>query len=358
MSLSNFKTRHAFILAIVVSVLLILRQYTDYLINDYGYEFSWFAVSAKITLNYLLWAGMIRLLLKIANHLLTNRLSFVRVVQHIGISLGIALVHRILSVRLYDLSYYAYSGFLRSFFTPGNKVQYGAGLFSSFLEYWIIMVLIVAFAYYLRSSRQEKELNAAKLKALQMQLHPHFLFNTLNSISSLIDIDKKKAQKMLAQLGFLMREMLAHDKRHFISLENELKYIKTYLEIEHIRFQDRLSLNFQIDERLLQAQVPALLLQPLAENAIKHGISKHPDGGEIVVKVNKRTKNGEDFLHLHVSNDCSSLNGSEKDHGFGIGTRNISNRLTQLYGEQHTYTHFKEKNTYISEILLPLYLIS
>lgn len=350
MKLSTFKTKHAFVLALIVSVLLILRQYTDYLINDYGYDFSWFAISAKIIINYLLWAAFFNVLLAIANRLLRKRITFFIVLKHLGIGFGIAAVHRLLTVRLYDVAYYVYSGFLRDFLTPGNKVALGAGLFSSFLEYWIIMILIIAISYYVRFSEQQKELNAAKLTALKMQLQPHFLFNTLNSITSLIDIDSKKAQKMLAQLGFLMREILEHDKKHFITLEHEMEYIKAYLEIEHIRFQDRLNLNFDIDPSVLQAQIPALLLQPIVENAIKHGITKLPNGGEIIVSA-KSTH--DQMISIQIANDHEHQKES-LSVGYGIGTQNVARRLHQLYGSDHHYTQQVKGDKYVSEIIIPL----
>jgi len=348
MKMSTFKTIHALALAIVVSVLLIVRQYTDYLINDYDYEFSWFAVSAKILVTYVLWAAVYAWLLRIAKSLLEGRLSLIKLVSHLGISGLVALVHRVVTIRVYDLLYFAHSGFLRDFFTPGNKVALGVGFISSFIEYWVIMILILAIAYYTRSKQQQEELHHARLEALKMQLQPHFLFNTLNSITSLIDLDPKKAQKMLAQLGFLMREMLEHDKKHFITLENELAYIKTYLEIEHIRFQDRLSLSYDVDSNLLQERVPALLLQPLIENAIKHGIAPNSQGGEIYLSIHQK----ESSLDIQVANDYPAVKGSR--NGYGIGTKNVARRLQQLYGSAHIFEHGARNGKYVSTINLPL----
>lgn len=329
--------------------MLILRQYTDYLINDYGYDFSWFAVSSKIIINYLIWAVFFSLLLKIAHDLLKGAITLRKLTIHLTIGLLVAGIHRLLAVRLYDFAYYTYSGFLRDLFTPGNKVALSAGLFSSFIEYWVIMLLIIAIVYYLRYAEQQKELNAAKLNALKMQLQPHFLFNTLNSITSLIDIDPKKAQKMLSQLGFMMREILEHDSQHLIPLESELEYIKAYLEIEHIRFQDRLHLTYDIDEQTLQTPVPALLLQPIVENAIKHGIARQPDGGEIMISAQKKN---EHTLSLLITNDYRAQNGTQQ--GYGIGTRNVARRLKQLYQDRHLYRHLLEGEKYISEIHIPL----
>ncbi|MEO9483782.1 MAG: histidine kinase [Ekhidna sp.] len=350
MNFSSFKIKHAFVLAILVSCLLILRQYIDYLINDYGYDFSWFAVSARIGINYFMWGALFLIMLKIAAYFQHRQTNVRTILIHLVLSILIAGVHRILAVRIYDLAYYAYAGFLRDLFTPGNKVAIGAGLFSSFLEYWIIMGLIMGISYYVSYSKQQKELNEAKLNALQMQLHPHFLFNTLNSITSLIDIDPKKAQKMLTQLGFLMREILEQDKKQRIPLASEMDYIKAYLEIEHIRFQDRLNLDFSIDEAVTKAQVPALLLQPIIENAIKHGISKRPQGGTISVHASR--SNGA-RVTIEVANDIQEFNGNIKEEGYGIGTSNVSSRLQQMYGENQTFNQRKDGTKYITEITFP-----
>ncbi len=349
MRFSQFRTLHALLLALLVSSLLILRQYTDYLINDYGYQFSWFVVTTRILITYLIWGFAYRFLLRLALGLL-NKISIVTLVQHLGISLLVAMSHRILTVRLFDIAYYFRSGYLPDWFALGNQVALTAGLFSSFLEYWLIMSFLIAISYYRRSINQEKELSEAKLNALQNQLQPHFLFNTLNSISSLIDIDGAKAQKMLSQLGQLLRQILEKDQRRMISFEHELNYIKAYLEIEHIRFQDRLQLVFDIDDRILGIPVPPLILQPLVENAIKHGISRNVAGGIIRVIAHPE---GND-LHVDIVNDCPPNNGSVNGHGFGIGIRNVANRLQELYGEQHQFETRKTSETYTATLKIPL----
>ncbi|WP_436515522.1 sensor histidine kinase [Ekhidna sp. To15] len=351
MNIRSFKTKHAFVLAILVSGLLILRQYIDYLINDYGYDFSWFAVATRITINYLLWAAIFKGLLGIAFYFQRRQTDLKNILLHITTSIMIAGAHRLIAIRLYDFVYYANTGFLRGFFTPGNKVAMSAGLFSSFLEYWVIISLIMGVSYYTRYQLQQKELNAAKLNALQMQLHPHFLFNTLNSITSLIDIDPKKAQKMLTQLGFLMREILEQDKKHLIPLKSEMEYVRAYLEIEYIRFQDRLSLDFVIDEDVNNVAMPALLLQPIIENAIKHGIAKRPEGGVISVQASRA--NGAKVT-IEITNDYPNLNGSAKSEGYGIGTANVAKRLQQMYGEEQTFQQRKEGSKYITQITFPI----
>lgn len=347
---SQFRTGHALLLALIVSSLLILRQYTDYLINDYGYAFSWFVVSMRILITYLIWGLSYSFLLRLANGLLKRKFSVWVLLQHLGISFLVAISHRILTVRLFDIVSYLRSGYFPDWLAPGNQVALTAGLFSSFLEYWLIMSFLVAINYYTRFIRQAKELNEAKLSALQNQLQPHFLFNTLNSISSLIDLDGKKAQKMLSQLGHLLREILEKDQRQMISFEQELNYIKAYLEIEHIRFQDRLQLEFDIDHRILKTPVPPLILQPLVENAIKHGISRNVAGGTI--RVTAHPAAGD--LQVRITNDCSVTNGATSKHGFGIGIRNVANRLQELYGDQHTFDTKRASESFTATLKIPL----
>ncbi|MDW3193791.1 MAG: histidine kinase [Cytophagales bacterium] len=346
---SPFSTGHAVLLALLVSSLLILRQYTDYLINDYGYQFSWFVVSTRILITYLLWGVSFHFLLRIAQKLLARKIGVWTALKHVGISLLIAICHRVLTVLLFDIAYYFRSGFLPDWFALGNQVALSAGLFSSVLEYWLIMCLLLAITYYSRYLKQQKELNEARLSALQHQLQPHFLFNTLNSISSLIDIDSKKAQKMLAQLGQLLRQILEKDQRQMISFEHELNYIKAYLEIERIRFQDRLSLTFDIDDQALATPVPPLLLQPLVENAIKHGISRNVNGGSIALNAKVFDK----ALHIRITNDCPAQNGSVNGSGFGIGIRNVAARLEELYGDQQAFNAEKTTETYTATLKIP-----
>ncbi len=356
MELGQNKYIYAIGLSVGISLLLILRQYTDYLINDYGYDFSWFAVSTRILINYTLWGSFFALTYQRFQRFFNTSFGIRKIISIIGISILISLAHRVCAVRLYDLTYYLESGFMRDFFTPGNQVEFGTGWITSFIEFWIVQVIIIAFGYYSRYLEQEKELNQAKLSALKMQLQPHFLFNTLNSITALIDIDTNKAQRMLSKLGFLMREILEHDKEHLISLETELTYIKTYLEIEHIRFQDRLELNFKFDENVIQASIPALLLQPIVENAIKHGVSKNPSGGMINLTTAQIEKDQKEFLSIEVSNTFH-LNG-HKPEGFGIGTANVGKRLDNLYGKNHLYKNTIRDNLFTVQIEIPLTYLS
>src|SRR5262249_28489116 len=140
------------------------------------------------------------------------------------------------------------------------------------------------------------QVTEAQLQALKMQLHPHFLFNTLNSISALLDEDVDAADQMLARLGDFLRLTLENSGAQRVTLQEELEFLRCYLEIERVRFEDRLTINMHIDPEALDARVPNLILQPIVENAIRHGIVSRIAPGQIDISA-KRLR---DTLQLQV----------------------------------------------------------
>jgi two-component system, LytTR family, sensor kinase len=163
---------------------------------------------------------------------------------------------------------------------------------------------------------------------LKMQLQPHFLFNTLHSISSLVSTDPRAAQKMICSLGDLLRLSLVREDMPEVTLRRELEFLELYLDIEKLRFQDRLVARIQVRDDVLNAKVPYLLLQPLVENAIKHGVSRRSGSGGVEVEAFR------DFEHLClvVTNDNSTSGAVPVSDGMGIGLENTRNRLRILYG--------------------------
>jgi two-component system LytT family sensor kinase len=181
-------------------------------------------------------------------------------------------------------------------------------------------------------SRHEAELEAklakARLQALRMQLNPHFLFNTLNSISSLIDVNPKAADEMIGLLSDLLRATLRSSDRHEISLREEIHFLDNYLAIQKQRFESRLEIEKLIEPQTLDASVPILILQPMVENAIIHGIEPRSPLGRITIRS---TKAG-DVLRLEVSdNGCGLPSGHLQQ---GIGLSNTKARLQELYGSK------------------------
>ena len=210
--------------------------------------------------------------------------------------------------------------------------------FYNLLIYWVIITVGYAFDYYrkfnereLRAVELEKRLTEARLQALQMQLNPHFLFNTLHAISSLMHIDVEAADRMLVQLSDLLRHALDSTDTQEVTLREEINFLGRYAEIEQTRFGDRLKITLQIPPDVTDALVPNLVLQPLLENAIQHGIEPHARAGRVELTATRQN----DSLLLEVRD-----NGGGLPHGKiaeGIGLSNTRARLKQLYGERQSF---------------------
>jgi len=208
------------------------------------------------------------------------------------------------------------------------------------LIYWGILVAQHAFAYYekfhereLKTAELEARLAQARLQALQMQLNPHFLFNTLHAISSLMHQDVEAADRMIAQLSDLLRYALESTESQQVPLRQELTFLDRYLLIQQTRFGDRLGLVREIDPETLECSVPNLILQPLVENAIQHGVAPHARPGRITLRARKQ---GEQ-LQLEVQDNGGGLNESRPARE-GVGLANTRARLQQLYGEAQRLT--------------------
>ena len=210
----------------------------------------------------------------------------------------------------------------------------------AFIIYWVIVVAAHAIEYYrsshdreLEAMRLRAELTEAQLAALRMQLQPHFLFNTLHTIASLVrDGRGEAATSTIARLGELFRRTLGNGQRNEVPLRDELSFIAAYLEIEQTRFSDRLSVRFEVDPRTLEASVPTMALQPLVENAIRHGIARDPRATRIEVRTLPR--NG--CLRIEVRNEGPAfLNDGGASAGNGLGLANTRARLSRMYGSDY-----------------------
>jgi signal transduction histidine kinase len=215
----------------------------------------------------------------------------------------------------------------------------GAKFHSNLLIYGAILGVGLAIDYYrkyrdreLRATQLEARLAQTRLQVLKMQLHPHFLFNTLNAISALIHQDVELADRMIARLGDLLRSTLENANRQEVALRQELDFIRPYLEIEQARLGPRLAVDLDIDPETIDAAVPNLILQPLVENAIRHGIAPRPGAGRVEI----RARRAGDRLHLEVRDDGPGLAHPAGAHE-GIGLANTRARLRQLYGAAHRF---------------------
>jgi two-component system sensor histidine kinase AlgZ len=173
----------------------------------------------------------------------------------------------------------------------------------------------------------------AELRALRFQLQPHFLFNTLNAVSALVTTGRDRdANRMIAQLADLLRATLATDHAHEHALADELALTESYLEIEKARLGDRLRIAVDVGPGLLDAQVPCLLLQPLVENAVRHGIAPDAAGGALTLAISA----AGGVLHLRLVNDART--GAAGGESLGVGLRNVAERLKKLYGSAYRFS--------------------
>jgi len=207
------------------------------------------------------------------------------------------------------------------------------------LIYWVILTAFHALDFYRkyqerhsRSLQLEKNLTEARLQALQMQLNPHFLYNTLHAISSLMYRDTDAADRMIAQLSDLLRYALESTSQQEVPLREELGFLKNYLKIEQTRFGDRLRIEFAIEPNSEDLLVPTLILQPLVENAIRYGIEPHASPGSILIQAQPQG----DTLMLRVQD--SGHGPVQLPFKEGVGLTNTRERLEQLYGPNHTFT--------------------
>jgi two-component system, LytTR family, sensor kinase len=187
----------------------------------------------------------------------------------------------------------------------------------------------------LRASQLETRLAEAQLQALQRQLHPHFLFNTLNAISALMHRDVEAADQMLSKLSDLLRMALDQPGRQEVSLKDELEFLQKYLEIEQARFGDRLTVRFDIEPQTLDAQMPNLLLQPLVENSVRHAVAVRIEPG--LIEIHSRRVG--DSLELTVrDNGPGMVPGTLATKSKGVGLANTRSRLERLYGPAQRLT--------------------
>lgn len=216
----------------------------------------------------------------------------------------------------------------------------------------VVHYLILAFESSREVEKRALELQAlareAEVKALKAQIQPHFLFNSLNSISALTTVDPAKARDMSLRLAEFLRRTLKLASTHTISLGEEVALIEDFLAIEQVRFGSRLAFSRRIDDEALTCMIPPLLLQPLIENAIKHGIANLLEGGSISLEANHHGSR----LVLVVTNPCDPDTSSQSSKGVGLD--NVRGRLSSVYGNEARLDTQERDGLFRAEISLPL----
>ena len=229
----------------------------------------------------------------------------------------------------------------------GNAIEFSAAFTHSFvatfffnvLIYWAVISVAHALDYYgkfqereRRAAELERRLTEARLHALQMQLNPHFLFNTLHAISALMHQDVEAADRMIVRLSELLRAALEGTTAAEVPLRQELAFLERYLDIERTRFGDRLTVQMHIDPETLAARVPNLILQPIVENAIQHGIEPHARPGRLELHARRQA----DELELQVRDNGAGLPAGDGINE-NVGLSNTRARLKELYGAAHRF---------------------
>jgi hypothetical protein len=231
---------------------------------------------------------------------------------------------------------------------------------SSLLTFWIIFFLFRGIGYYQRlrerentAIRLESELTNARLRALRMQLNPHFLFNTMNSISSLMHSDVEAADHMLEEMCSMLRMTLERGDAKLIPLADEVEFIHMYLSIQQMRFTGKIHTYVAIEPEVLDALVPTMILQPLIENAYVHGVAR--SWGEAFLGIEAQNHEGQ--LRICIRNSGRGLSeiAASKHEGRGVGIRNVKARLELHYGDNQRFTlkEFSEREVQ-AILLLPL----
>ena len=335
---------------------------TVFVMHSQGMHHNWPALFATILLSWLPWALATPLIVHLGRRFPPTKLRPLYVwAVHAGFA------------SLIDLTSSAWIAFMNVISNPWAKPD-GPGSFASLWATGAVNGVLVTVVFYTsilaiafaldsrdRIAQQQAEaaqlseqLTRAQLDALRHQIEPHFLFNALNAVAALVrDGRNDDAANMIAGLSDLLRRVLQDSGKQQVPLREELELLDKYLAIQKVRFSDRLQVDSNIPDDLLQAQVPSLILQPIVENALKHGISRRAHGG--IVRITVARSNGH--LDLSVFNNGPPLPANWENQGSGVGLSNLVTRLRGLYGDRFTFSLRTPKSGgVLASISLPFHL--
>ena len=315
------------------TVLFVIQIPQVYLYNANNQNpVEWWIPIAKLAWGVYLWAFITPLILWLGfrlpvtrRHLWRNLFLhlicgfFFGVIQHYGYHVGLGLLGLFTAQAVNDS--------LVNLSLMFNFVS------TAIIRYATVVAIQQAYLYFRESQERAFRLQQAELQVLKMQLHPHFFFNTLNALSALIYRSPKDADRMITQLGDLFRLALRKDKAQEISLAEELDFLKAFLQIHQTLMGNRLRVEWKIEAETLSALVPNLILQPLVENSIQHGLAPLEQGGRIEI----RTKRQNGRLILQVEDSGPGIASQEVRNQVGVGLANTRARLKNLYGAEHRF---------------------
>lgn len=317
-----------------------------------GVVVPWYEIFSGFLVDFYLWGAASPLIFWIARRFPVERGRLAsRIPFHIFTS-----VIFIFLVNAVSIPAYWYLGFPNTVRYPTMEIMFKDLIISPFmihqglLVYWGTLIAAHAFEYYrqmqagkTRAAELASQLAEAQLAALKMQIHPHFLFNTLNSIAALLHKDVEAADRMIARLSDFLRLTLKSSEKAVVTLEEELEFLKAYLEIEKIRFQNKLTVEMRVESAALDAQVPNLILQPLIENAVRHGVARQTSVGRLQIQARREANR----LLIKIEDNGPGLNGGgnrKRKSGNGVGLSNTHARLGQFYDDDFSFEIADKKN--------------
>ena len=310
---------------------------TVFVMRSEGMHHAWVRLFITLLVGWLPWACATPLVLRLGRQRPLSQWTHISTwTIHVAACLTIGLV------------YAAWRGLFEALLNPWanpTPTRFEAAWLREFenglLAYFILYGTILAVGSMLDSrerlaqqqteaARLSEQLSKAQLSVLRHQIEPHFLFNALNAIAGLVRENRNDdAVSMIAGLSGFLRRILKDSHRQEVPLAEEMDFLRSYLDVQKVRFADRLQLSVDVPQELLVAQVPNLILQPMVENAVKHGIAKRAQGGTIRIRASRLNA----ILTLSIFNDGPSLTADWETTGSGIGISNVRSRLRSLYGD-------------------------
>jgi two-component system, LytTR family, sensor kinase len=280
----------------------------------------------------------------------TGEIRTTVLISNLVISGAIAVSLWVLSTKYLMLLVLPEKNIYQAFWDDTFPYRIGTGVFIYgiiVLSYYLFISLTNLSEKNAKEARLETILKETELKMLRSQINPHFLFNSLNSISSLTITDPEKARDMVIKLSEFMRYALSKKDEQPVSFRSELENLRLYLDIEKVRFGDRLSIEENIDESCLEIKMPVMLLQPLYENAVKHGVYESTE----CVRVSTKAIIDERYLKITISNNYDPAPSLKR--GTGTGLLNVARRLELFFGDRASIKALKENGIYIVTLYIP-----